>query len=231
MQYETLYRYTSNDEGIWSAGKRLLPEELAGEALEARKWMPKPDLDRTKNYRFYLTPKGMEMYESTLLKVHQKYLQNIKKEAVSYTKVLEVGPIAYEDEYQVVVEKQVPQKILDYGFDFSWAPSKVWALDIPTEEMDIRELTWHFSVPFWNTPNGGYYNLTPEEVKNEPEAHQEEYNRTMKADMSHPLDIMFWKGRWVLLDGLHRLLKASILGHDEVQVRKVPEDKISQIKI
>lgn len=104
-------------------------------------------------------------------------------------------------------------------------------LDIPVEEMDINELTWHFSVPFWNAPNGGYYDLTPEEVKSEPETHKQEYDRTMKADMSHPLDIMFWKGRWVLLDGLHRPLKASILGQDKVQVRKVPESAIPDIRI
>jgi hypothetical protein len=96
-----LYRYTSNDEGIFSAGKRLLPENLAGEALEARKWMPKPKLPAG-NYRFFLTEKGKGQYESTLLKVHQKYLSKIQCNEVD---PYNIGEVVYEDEWQVVVKK------------------------------------------------------------------------------------------------------------------------------
>ena len=56
-KYTQLYRYTSNGEGVFSAGKRLLPENLVDEAWEARKWMPKPKLPEGE-YRFLLTPKG-----------------------------------------------------------------------------------------------------------------------------------------------------------------------------
>lgn len=63
LKYKKLYRYTANGEGIWSAGKRLLPEDLIEEAWEARKWMPKPQLPDG-DYRFYLTEKGKEKYES-----------------------------------------------------------------------------------------------------------------------------------------------------------------------
>ncbi|MBI5126705.1 MAG: hypothetical protein HZA80_03005 [Candidatus Taylorbacteria bacterium] len=99
--YKTLYRYTSNGEGIFSAGKRLLPESLVDEAWEARKWMPKPSLPEGE-YRFFLTEKGKVQYESTLLKVHQKYLSNIKMEEIDpHT----IGEIVYHDEWQVVVKK------------------------------------------------------------------------------------------------------------------------------
>jgi hypothetical protein len=91
--------------------------------------------------------------------------------------------------------------------------------------MPIEELTWHFDVPFWNS-----YNLKPVDVLNNPDKYQEEYSRTMKADLVHPLDIMFWKKRWLLLDGLHRLLKAKIIGQDFVEVRKVPVSMIDLIK-
>ena len=124
--------------------------------------------------------------------------------------------------------KDIPQIIKDVGFDFNWSEEKVWVLDVPTEDMDINELTWHFDIPFlWE--NGGVYNLTPREVIEHPEAHEAEYERTMKADLVHPIDIMQNKGRWLILDGLHRLMKASILGMDKVQVRKVPRERISEI--
>lgn len=126
-------------------------------------------------------------------------------------------------------EKVIPKVILDVGFDFQWSEEKVWALDIPVEEMDIRELEWHFGLPFWNKGNG-YYDLKPNEVLANPEMHKEEFDRTMKADLSHPLDIMFWKNRWLLLDGLHRLAKAKLLRLEKIKVRKIDAKYIPIIK-
>lgn len=121
-----------------------------------------------------------------------------------------------------------PQIIKDVGFDFSWSEEKVWALDVLVTKMDINELTWHFDIPFlWE--GGGIYNLKPQEIIEYPNEHQEEYERTMKADLKHPIDIMENKGRWLILDGLHRLMKASIQGLPEVDVRIIPRDKISKI--
>lgn len=104
-KHQKLFRYTSDGEGIFSAGKRLLPEDLVNEAWKARKWMPKPELPEG-DYRFFLTEIGKEKYEETLLKVHQKYLSNIKVEEVD---PLQIGTIVYEDEWQVVVKKEIPK--------------------------------------------------------------------------------------------------------------------------
>ncbi len=93
-----LFRYTSEGEGIFNIGKRLLPEGLIDEAWQARRWMPKPILPEG-DYRFFLTPMGKEKYESTLLLIHEKYLSGIHCETIDPAKV---GPIIYEDEYQVV---------------------------------------------------------------------------------------------------------------------------------
>jgi hypothetical protein len=125
------------------------------------------------------------------------------------------------------MENDIPQIIKDVGFDFDWSEKKVWALDIPTKEMDIHELTWHFDIPLlWEN---GVYNLTPREVLENPEAHKAEYDRTMESDLVHPIDIMGNKGRWLILDGLHRLMKSSLLHKDTVQVRKISRDYIPQI--
>ena len=97
---QRLYRFTTNGEGVFSAGKRLLPEELIDEVNERRKWLQKPNLSEG-NYRFYLTEKGKQMYEQTLLLSHRKYLLDIKSQVISRN---ELGKIIYEDEYQVVEE-------------------------------------------------------------------------------------------------------------------------------
>lgn len=126
------------------------------------------------------------------------------------------------------MDKQLPKIIKDVGYDFSWDEKKVWELDVPVEEMDVKELEWHFEIPFWNSPSG-YYDLTPNQVIENPEKYKEEFKRTMKANLSHPLDIMFWKQRWLLLDGLHRLVKLHKLGMKKVKVRKIPKEAISKI--
>ncbi len=127
------------------------------------------------------------------------------------------------------MKKVVPKIIKEVGFDFSWSEKKVWALDLPVEKMDIKNLEWHFDIPFWNT-EAGHYDLKPREVINFPENHKKEYARTMQADLSYPIDIMENKGHWLILDGLHRLVKAKILGKDEVMVRKVPRTKSRRLE-
>jgi len=126
-------------------------------------------------------------------------------------------------------KRKMPQIIKDVGFDFNWDEEKVWELDIPVEEIDIEELEWHFDVPFWWVP-GGYYDFKPIWVIEDPEKYPERKERIMKSDLSYPLDIMHWKGRWLLLDGLHRLTKAKMTGQKKVKVRKVPQEAIPKIK-
>ena len=94
-----LYRYTSYGEGIWSAGKRLLPPELVDEANKNREWLPKPNLPEG-HYCVYLTDAGREKYEETLLKTHKKYLKGIHCEEVSFPNP---DDIVYMDLWQVVV--------------------------------------------------------------------------------------------------------------------------------
>lgn len=126
-----------------------------------------------------------------------------------------------------IKNQEIPQIIKDVGFDFDWSEEKVWTLEVEPEEISIDELTWHFDVPFlWEN---GVYNLKPQEVIDNPEEHKEEYERTMKADLIHPIDIMENKGRWLILDGLHRLMKSVIINMQKVQVRKIPRDLIPKI--
>ncbi len=126
-------------------------------------------------------------------------------------------------------QKEIPQIIKDVGFDFRWDERKVWELDVPIEDMDIQELSWHFDIPFlWEGNN--IYNLKPKEVIDNPEEYEKEYRRTMEADLTYPIDIMENKGKWLILDGLHRLMKATILGIEKIQVRKISREYIPKIK-
>jgi len=153
-------------------------------------------------------------------------ITNIKPEIKNKIKSIVVPEFGGIDH---LPDRILPKIIDEVGFDFSWSSKKVWALDYPTEDMEISVLEWHFTIPFWDKPKG-YYNLSPNEVINNPEKFKKEYERTMKVDMSHPIDIMMNKGRWLILDGLHRLVRAKIQGEDKVKVRKIPRLEISKIR-
>ena len=95
--------------------------------------------------------------------------------------------------------------------------------------MPIDELTWHFDVPFISS-KAGYYDVNPREVIEHPDQYPEEYERTMQANTAYPIDIMFWKKHWLILDGLHRLMQQAIQGKEVVYVRKIPVTAIPLIE-
>lgn len=122
--------------------------------------------------------------------------------------------------------KNIPAIISEVGFDFSWDERKVWEIDAPVEEMGVDELTWHLDIPFlWSKPDG-YYDVRPRWVLEDPQKYVDEYERTLKSDIMYPIDIMWWRGRWVILDGLHRLMRQYSEGKVRVNVRRIPETSI-----
>lgn len=127
------------------------------------------------------------------------------------------------------MKEKLPDIIKEVGFDFDWEEEKVWQLDIPVTKMDIEELVWHFDIPFhWRGDSA--YSLTSREIIEHPEDNKTEFKRILKADLKYPIDIMQNKGKWLILDGLHRLMKAYIKGLKKVDVRIIPREKISEIK-
>lgn len=122
-----------------------------------------------------------------------------------------------------------PGIIQDVGFDFHWDSKKVWALDEPVIEIPITELTWHFTVPFWDSEGTDAYNLTPQEVIDHPDKEPTHWKLIQNADASYPIDIMENKGRWLILDGLHRLVQEYLADKTTVRVRKIPRSRIPEI--
>lgn len=126
--------------------------------------------------------------------------------------------------------KEKPDIIEQVGFDFNWDLRKVWELKYPVEDMNIQELTWHFDVPFLSSKPNGYYDVYPRQILDSPENFPEEYQRTMNSDTKYPIDIMLWRKHWLILDGLHRLMRLHIEKVNIVKVRKIPQSAIPSIK-
>ena len=69
--------------------------------------------------------------------------------------------------------------------------------------------------------------VTPNEVINNPNKFREHRDKIQAADTSFPIDIMKnKKGKWLTLDGLHRLVKLFLNKETKVRVRKIPPELI-----
>jgi len=122
----------------------------------------------------------------------------------------------------------VDPKHEEHSFDLPfWRDNeKLWALDVPVEDMSTDELLWILDIPFWEDGQGNIV-ITPREVINAPDKYPEHKDKIKNCDTSHPIDIMKNKnGQWLTLDGLHRLVKLVMEGETIVRVRKIPPENI-----
>jgi hypothetical protein len=116
------------------------------------------------------------------------------------------------------------------GLDFgNWEEEKLWAIELPVTALAFDELTWLLDVPFWTNDRGDRWTVTPREALARVPGTDQEYERTLRADTSYPIDIFCNHGKWLVLDGLHRLTLLAIHGATEVRVRVVPRDRLPEI--
>ena len=107
---------------------------------------------------------------------------------------------------------------------------KLWALDVPVEEMDIDEFLWILDIPFWEDKDGNIV-ITPNEVINNLDKYPYHRDKIKNSDTFYPIDIMKnKKGKWLTLDGLHRLVKMFLNKESKIRVRKIPSKLIHLTK-
>jgi hypothetical protein len=123
---------------------------------------------------------------------------------------------------------QVPDELRPYVLELDWDRERLWKLELPVEEMTVAALAWQLALPWWRDGER-YFSVRPVDVLTIPNPHREQFERTMDADLAFPLDVTRRAGRWFVLDGVHRLLKALALGQAIVPVRKVPADSLALI--
>ncbi len=118
------------------------------------------------------------------------------------------------------------------GFDFgNWDEKIVWRFDLPVVEMNIKDLLWHFYMPYWTNDAGEEYSVTPWNVINKKPGTEQEQLRVERADLSYPIDILKRKDKWIILDGVHRLVKTYQAGEHNIRVRIFPNERLEEIII
>ena len=118
-------------------------------------------------------------------------------------------------------------KEIDFGFVHE--DSKIWKLDISSEEIPIIELESNLDIPYLDKEGTDDWNLTLRELINAPEKEPGHYKKIKNVQMEYPIEIYFFKGSWKILDGVHRFCKAVMDGRKTITVRKVTAEMVPRI--
>ena len=124
----------------------------------------------------------------------------------------------------------MPPELHDVLLDFEWDLERLWQLDLAANTISVGELAWHLRLPLWAFA-GRPFAVSPAEVAADPRRFHEQYARTLAADLRYPLHVLDRPERLTLLDGVHRLLKADLLGHRTVTVKLVPMDMLDRFAV
>lgn len=122
-------------------------------------------------------------------------------------------------------------ELQDVILDFHWDIDRLHALDLPTCTVPVNDLAWHLDLPFWSA-HGLPFHVSPAEVAANPVAHQQQWRRTLAAELRYPLDTYLRQnGQIVVLDGIHRLLKASLMDRTQMPVRVLARHRFDAIAV
>ena len=122
----------------------------------------------------------------------------------------------------------VPPELTAYILDFHWDVERLHALDLPAVELPVADLADHLDLPFW--AYDGPFQVTPRQVAADPVTYRAQYERTLAADLRHPIDVVHRPdNRLTILDGIHRLLRAELEGRSSVTVRLLEWSDLDRI--
>lgn len=123
----------------------------------------------------------------------------------------------------MVNDLRLPPALQGVFFSFRWDKRALWDLPTPATLLPIAELDWHLDLPVWSTqPPQALFDLRPREVIAQPALHPQHWQRILNAPLAYALDLFEYNGRWVIMDGYHRLAKHHVLQSVEALARLHP---------
>ena len=119
-------------------------------------------------------------------------------------------------------------EILNIGFHAD--EPKLWATDIPVEEISISEIEYNLDIPYLEQEGTTDWNLTPRMLIRDFSKEIFHAKKVTDANIQYPIEIYFHKGKWIILDGVHRFTKIVQLGHKTIKVRRVSDEVAQKTK-
>lgn len=112
--------------------------------------------------------------------------------------------------------------ILNTGFKTD--EPKLWAVDIPVEEISISEIEYNLDIPYLEQEGSHDWDLTPRMLIKNFDAEVSHAKKVLDADTGYPIEIYLHRNKWIILDGVHRFTKTVRLWLKTIKVRKVSSE-------
>ncbi len=120
-----------------------------------------------------------------------------------------------------------PEEI-DVGFKVNY--KKLWDLDISVEEIDISKLEANLDFPYLEQEGTDDWNLTPRMLIDNFAKEISHAKKVEKTDLDYPIEIYFHNDNWIILDGIHRYVKALMRGDKTIKVRRVSKEMLNKVR-
>ncbi len=124
--------------------------------------------------------------------------------------------------------KHPPKILTDAGLSMFVDTVKLRELPLPIVDIDIEKLIWHFDMPVWEKDGTDDWNCTPREVINKEPRILTHQTRVEAADTNHPIVVTEYNGRYVILDGVHRLAKVFMGGGKTMRAKIIPAEYLAR---
>jgi hypothetical protein len=109
----------------------------------------------------------------------------------------------------------------------------LWALDeLEEREIAVDKLRWQLDLPWWRDDTEGespWFRIRPAEPLANPLRSPAQYERMARSDLSFPVHVIERHGRWLVMDGVHRLAKAASVGLSHLRVLIVTPRDLAKI--
>lgn len=126
---------------------------------------------------------------------------------------------------------ELPAALHGIFFPFRWNKQALWGLPTSVTFLPVDELSWHLELPVWSTqPPQPLFDLRPLDVISQPALHAHHWQRILDVSLEYALDLFEYNGRWVIMDGCHRLAKHHVLHSVEVPARLHPARLLERVK-
>jgi hypothetical protein len=124
-----------------------------------------------------------------------------------------------------------PHALRPWLLAVEWDRERLWRIDRPVTALPVNALRWCYPLPWWRGTDQSWFQVAPRDVIDRPGTYPEHDDRIAGADLARPLHVLHRHGRWMILDGIHRLVKADLEGRPKVPVVPLGRPELARIVV
>jgi len=125
------------------------------------------------------------------------------------------------------MENKIPKILRDAGYEMNCDVEKLNTQGIPVTSVEIKELVWIFDLPLWGK-DGESWNLTPWDIINRVPGSESQRKRVENVDLNFPILVYRKNNRWIVVDGVHRLVKMYLEDKSIVSAKVLSEGMLKE---